>query len=196
LIKIKNPEDDFSGFNQRYPVSMQNYSFEQLIHFVETQNLAIVLSILNKNIDISLNSSKSEAVLIGEELKIQSNKFKLLLEEEKTKRDPKIPFPNISELQDYRNEELQHKIDLNDSHLPNIVCHTIRNANEGLCIDISEDSALIACGFEDSVIRIFEVTTNNDYIELIGHSGAVYCVSISPDTKLLISGSEDTCIRL
>ena len=196
LSKITDQNDDKGIFKEKYKISIQKYSFNQLIHFIETHNLAIILSIINKNLEIDLTLSPSETVLLGKELKILNSKSLLILEEEKSKKDIKIPLPSIVHLNESRNIESQNKAYLSESDMPNIICYTIRNANEALCIDVSENGAILACGFEDSTIRIFEIQETRDGIELIGHNGSVLSVSISPDLNLLISGSDDSCIRL
>lgn len=193
LAKIQHPGDDLGIFSHKYHLTMQSYSYSQLIHFVETHELVIILSILNKNLEISLTPKSSQAVLLGKELKIQQNKFHLSLDDPKPSQ--KLPLPSFALLQDLRSQECDHKRDLS-SHIPDIVCFTVRNANEALCMDITEDSLLIACGFEDSVIRTFATQGPGILDTLIGHSGAVFSVSFSPDSTLLVSGSEDCSIRL
>ena len=92
-------------------------------------------------------------------------------------------------------------------------------------VTISDDSSLIAAGFEDGLIRIFSVgsdrlkemktpaelemverdrmdlesilkLSNDNCRSLIGHSGSVFGVSISPRRDFLVSGGEDGTVRL
>ena len=92
-------------------------------------------------------------------------------------------------------------------------------------VTISDDSSLIATGFEDGLIRIFSVgsdrlkemktpaelemverdrmdlesilkLSNDNCRSLIGHSGSVFGVSISPRRDFLVSGGEDGTVRL
>lgn len=193
LGKIRSEEEIPKIFNEKYEISMQHYSFSQLMHFVETEDLVIVLSILNKNLKINLTNHGSQTVLLGKELKIQNSRANLLLEE--NSKTQKIPLPLTTGITEQRVSESQGKVDLKEN-FPNVICHTIRNANEAVCIDITEDSSLIACGFDDSVIRLYEVYSTLIMKELIGHSGAVFSVSFAPDKNLLVSGSEDCMVRL
>lgn len=196
LQKIKKVEDDIGIYKQRYFITMQNYSFNQLMNFLESNGLVIVLAIINKHLDIRLTEEQSQAVLLGEDLKAQSSKIQLWLDEDRVRKEAKVPLPNIESLTEYRGRELSCKVSTSEAYLPDIVFHTIRNANEALCIDISEDTSLIACGFDDSVIRVFQVGSKSSPVHLIGHTGAVYSLSISPQASTMISGSEDTTIRL
>ena len=90
---------------------------------------------------------------------------------------------------------------------------------------ISDDSTLIAAGFEDGLIRLFSIgaeklkelktleeletmerermdlenvlkATGDDCRSLVGHSGSVFGVSISPRRDFLVSGGEDGTVRL
>ncbi|OMJ91935.1 hypothetical protein SteCoe_5359 [Stentor coeruleus] len=196
LVKIRSPEDPLGDFSNKCKVSIQKYSFNQLIHFLESQNLVIILSILNQNIEIDLSPSQSQAVLLGEELSIQNSKTQVTLYEERGKKEPKVPLPYIADILEQRSSETNLRIINKPETLPSVICHTIRNANEALCIDMSEDSLMMAAGFDDSVIRVFYVSKSKIPEELIGHSGAVYSVSIAPRSDFLVSGSEDATIRL
>ena len=92
-------------------------------------------------------------------------------------------------------------------------------------ITISDDSTVLAAGFEDGCIRVNAIGNDNlreikslpqlemldkDRLELdnilqvseaatrklLGHTGAVYGVSISPRKDFLVSGGEDGTVRL
>lgn len=196
LVKIRNSEQDFGIFSQRYCISIDSYSFSQMIYFLETHSLVIILKIINKNFQIDLKPSNCPAFLLGKDLKIQTNKTGLVLEEEKIKRENKVPLPTTVEIQQISGSETKEKIVLRPDSQLTIVCHTVRNANEALCLDVSKDSTLLVAGFEDSIIRVFWLVTSKFPFELIGHSGAVFSVSISPLNDLLISGSDDCSIKL
>lgn len=196
LIKIKHPDQDFGIFSQRYSISMNSYSFSQLIYFLETHSLVIILGILNKNFHIDLKPSNSPAFLLGKDLRIQANKNVLALEEEKIRRENKVPMPNVAAIQQARDLEVNERVVLGMDSGVSVICHTVRNANEALCVDVSKDSTLMAAGFEDSVIRVFWIVGGKVMSELVGHSGAVFAVSISPLGDLLVSGSDDCSIKL
>ena len=90
---------------------------------------------------------------------------------------------------------------------------------------ISDDSTLIAAGFEEGLIRLFSIGSetlkelktvdelenmNKDNMDmenilkasgencrsLVGHAGSVFGISISPRRDFLVSGGEDGTIRL
>jgi WD40 repeat protein len=64
----------------------------------------------------------------------------------------------------------------------------------------SRDNKLLACGGEDSVVRVYEFdkpdfTSSKLVVELTGHIDSVNSIDISPDKKMLISSSADkSCI--
>lgn len=90
-----------------------------------------------------------------------------------------------------------------------ILCYTFTNTYEdGLnCSAISEDGSLVAAGFGDSSVRIWDAATSSietggrassEYgrSRLIGHSGPVYAVDWTKCGRFVLSGSEDGCLRL
>ena len=196
LQKIKSSDQDLGVFSQRYPISMDSFSFSQLVYYLETHSLIIILSIINKNLSVNLKSSDTPAVLLGKDLKTQSNKLNLLLDEEKIKKENKIPLPNLTQLNQIRSTELKERKVLNNDSSLSIVCHTIRNANEANCVDVSEDCKWIAAGFDDSAIRVFYIPETSTGVELISHAGPVFSVSFSPLADFLISGSDDAYVKL
>ncbi|XP_063901545.1 transcription initiation factor TFIID subunit 5-like [Zophobas morio] len=143
----------------------------------------------------------------------------------------RIPLPKLTEREVTRRvnafQESSVKVNLSSSSLPSICMYTFFNTNGGMnCMDISEDSSLMAAGFSDSQIRVWSLTgtflyelKSNEELDdledsefdynslfdkstgslcktLIGHSGPVFAVKFSPDNRFLISCSEDTTARL
>ncbi|KAI5121598.1 hypothetical protein M0805_009469 [Coniferiporia weirii] len=65
------------------------------------------------------------------------------------------------------------------------------------CAVFSPDGRYIACGLNDSTIRICDAQTGNAVGQPItGHSDSVVSVAYSPDGKHIVSGSEDETIRV
>jgi transcription initiation factor TFIID subunit 5 len=78
------------------------------------------------------------------------------------------------------------------------------------CVDITRDASVVAGGYADSSIKVWDLQKDHqrifgtgkeeaptsrkrstDYVQLLGHSGPVYACSFSPDNQYLISASED-----
>lgn len=89
-----------------------------------------------------------------------------------------------------------------------ILCYTFTNTKgDGLnCSSVTDDGAVVAAGFADSSVRIWDarssVTSRNEggfsgrAIRLIGHSGPVYDVDWSMCGRFVLSGGEDGSARL
>jgi len=120
-------------------------------------------------------------------------------------------------------KDLCKRVSLNKNYLPSICCYTVQNTYEGMtCSEISNDSTLLACGYNDSYIDIHSLSKNplrklknsselskidikgkdekfediGETIRLIGHSGPVYSIKFCSSNKYLISASQDCTIRL
>jgi len=127
-----------------------------------------------------------------------------------------IPIPPENEtLEVKRLEDLRRRVALSSTSLPSICFFTFLNAHNSInCVDIARDASVVAGGFSDSSIKVWdlqkdhqrifgkekEVSTarkrTTDYVRLLGHSGPVYSCSFSPDNQYLISASEDNTARL
>lgn len=59
-------------------------------------------------------------------------------------------------------------------------------------VAISRCGKLVAVGYEDSVIRLWNSEYENPLLRLHQHSESVLCIAFSPDLKILASGSSDT----
>lgn len=55
---------------------------------------------------------------------------------------------------------------------------------------------LLACGGEDSMVRVWDVQTGEIWQTFCGHSNRIWSVSWSPGGQILASGSEDRTIKL
>lgn len=58
------------------------------------------------------------------------------------------------------------------------------------------DGQMLAAGYDDHQIRLWEIGTQLAAFTLPGHSGCVYSVAWSPDGQSLVSASADTTLRL
>lgn len=92
------------------------------------------------------------------------------------------------------------------------LCCAVASIN---CVDITRDASVVAGGYADSSIKVWDLQKDHqrifgtgkeeaptsrkrstDYVQLLGHSGPVYACSFSPDNQYLISASEDNTARL
>ncbi len=65
----------------------------------------------------------------------------------------------------------------------------------GLGVAFSPDGRLAARG-HGQVIKVWDVVSGQDRLELVGHTAAVKSIQFSPDGRLLISGGSDGAVRL
>ncbi|KAI7989150.1 Transcription initiation factor TFIID subunit 5 [Camellia lanceoleosa] len=122
-------------------------------------------------------------------------------------------------------EDLRNRVQLSSSALPSVSFYTFINTHNGLnCSSISHDGSLVAGGFSDSSLKVWDMAKfgqqtgssilqgENDfatsehvlgadggkryYTLFRGHSGPVYSASFSPFGDFLLSSSSDSTIRL
>nr|XP_018685033.1 PREDICTED: transcription initiation factor TFIID subunit 5 isoform X2 [Musa acuminata subsp. malaccensis] len=117
-------------------------------------------------------------------------------------------------------EDLRNRVQLSSSALPSICFYTFINAHNGLnCSAISHDGSLVAGGFSDSSLKVWDMSKigqsakpgENDsipsehflgtegegpYTLFHGHSGPIYSATFSPLGDFLLSSSSDSTIRL
>lgn len=168
-----------------------------------------------------------ESVLSSEQYKydhLETYVLQLKKQRESKKVESKIkPTPSQINAQIEKLKDLCKRVSLNKNYLPSICCYTVQNTYEGMtCSEISQDSSLLACGYNDSYIDIHSLTKNQlrklknsselskidikgkddkmedvgEVVRLIGHSGPVYSLKFSSSNKFLLSGSADGTIRL
>lgn len=219
LSSIKTPNDLDSDFlkkhyfqglddnSTKYLVAVRKSSLLLLMSFIEEKQLTGLIKIINEHIEvcICLEGSKDYPVLISDP-EVYKNKSFLSLNvqiEEDKRREVKVPLPALNlkylSTKGFENDE---KIDLIKG-LPYIICHNVKiggvSSSSCSCIDISEDGSLIVAGFEDSVIRVWNLcNVTKNYYSLIGHSTGILSLTLSPcpEKTLLISSSDDGEIRL
>jgi transcription initiation factor TFIID subunit 5 len=130
------------------------------------------------------------------------------------------PSQIVSEIEKLK--DLCRRVSVNKNHLPSICCYTVHNTYEGLtCVEISNDSKILACGYKDSYIDIHSISDkpllklktstelgksdakSGDMFEevgttqrLVGHSGPVYGVKFFSTNKSLLSCSQDCTVRM
>ncbi|KAK9479033.1 WD40-repeat-containing domain protein [Lipomyces japonicus] len=100
------------------------------------------------------------------------------------------------------------KIGSVEASLPSVCMYTFHNTYDGLnTLQFSEDSTLVAGGFDDSYVKVWSLkgdkirsalknSVPSSSKRLVGHAGPVYGVSFSSDNKYLLSCSEDRTARL
>nr|XP_043629689.1 transcription initiation factor TFIID subunit 5 [Erigeron canadensis]XP_043629690.1 transcription initiation factor TFIID subunit 5 [Erigeron canadensis] len=137
---------------------------------------------------------------------------------------PELALPTISaDVENSILEDLRNRVQLSSSTLPSVCFYTFINTHNGLnCTSISHDGSLVAGGFSDSSLKVWDVaklgrmgssmqneidpalSENNvgsnggkrPYTLYQGHSGPVYSASFSPMGDFLLSSSSDSTIRL
>ncbi|XP_043807869.1 transcription initiation factor TFIID subunit 5 isoform X2 [Manihot esculenta] len=137
-----------------------------------------------------------------------------------------LPLPVIStEVEQSILEDLRNRVQLSSAALPSVSFYTFINTRNGLnCSSISQDGSLVAGGFSDSSLKIWDMAKlgqqssnsvlqgENDtapsehvlgpngvkrsYTLFQGHSGPVYSATFSPIGDFILSSSADTTIRL
>mmetsp|Transcript_5675 Transcript_5675/g.6154 ORF Transcript_5675/g.6154 Transcript_5675/m.6154 type:complete len:662 (+) Transcript_5675:56-2041(+) len=169
---------------------------------------------------------KTDAMEVDGENEKEKNARKRKREEmEAAQVKPKVPIPSIAKLNQLRVKEELDRVALSSKQLPSIACYTFFNTYDGLnCVAISDDCSLVAGGFEDSSIRIWDLqkgqsawevqatrfkngqsdgraieyrrTSDAKYARLVAHYGAVFSLDFSVDNQYLLSSSCDATVRL
>ncbi|CAL8995887.1 unnamed protein product [Prunus brigantina] len=121
-------------------------------------------------------------------------------------------------------EDLRNRVQLSSSALPSVSFYTFINTHNGLnCASISHDGSLVAGGFSDSSLKVWDMakigqqgvdslqgengTTSSEqvlgsnggkrpYTLFQGHSGPVYSATFNPLGDFILSSSADSTVRL
>ncbi|KAL5074444.1 hypothetical protein RYX36_013428 [Vicia faba] len=139
---------------------------------------------------------------------------------------PELPLPTIpTEVEHSILEDLRNRVQLSNVALPSVSFYTFINTHNGLsCSSISHDGSLVAGGFSDSSLKVWDMaklgqqpssslsqgdndTAQNEqiigksggkrqYTLFQGHSGPVYAASFCPVGDFLLSSSADSTVRL
>ncbi|KAM6592321.1 hypothetical protein CsatA_000024 [Cannabis sativa] len=137
---------------------------------------------------------------------------------------PELPLPTIPvEVEQSILDDLRNRVQLSGVALPSVSFYTFINAHNGLnCSTISHDGSLVAAGFSDSSLKIWDMEklgqqsvgsvlqgddnatpvefgsngVKRPYTLFQGHSGPVYSASFSPMGDFILSSSADSTIRL
>ncbi|XP_022936938.1 transcription initiation factor TFIID subunit 5 isoform X3 [Cucurbita maxima] len=139
---------------------------------------------------------------------------------------PELALPIITtEVEQSILEDLRNRVQLSSVALPSVSFYTFINTHNGLnCSSISHDGALVAGGFSDSSLKVWDMAKlgqqagntvlqdENDmstsdpvtghtsgkrsYTLFQGHSGPVHSATFSPIGDFVLSSSADTTIRL
>ncbi|KAI3455150.1 hypothetical protein Pfo_011813 [Paulownia fortunei] len=138
---------------------------------------------------------------------------------------PELPLPVMPmEVEHSILEDLRNRVQLSSMALPSISFYTFINTHNGLnCASISHDGSLVAGGFSDSSLMVWdmaklgqqnghsfqgesELTPNEhmpssnaggrSYTLFRGHAGPVHSATFSPFGDFFLSSSSDSTIRL
>ncbi|XP_057466815.1 transcription initiation factor TFIID subunit 5-like isoform X2 [Actinidia eriantha] len=139
---------------------------------------------------------------------------------------PELTLPVMpTEIEHSILEDLRNRVQLSSVALPSVSFYTFVNTHNGLnCSSISYDGSLVAGGFSDSSLKLWDMAKlghqisssilqgENDsapsehvlgpngrkrsYTLFRGHSGPVYSASFSPVGDFLLSSSSDSTVRL
>ncbi|PSS20947.1 Transcription initiation factor TFIID subunit like [Actinidia chinensis var. chinensis] len=139
---------------------------------------------------------------------------------------PELTLPVMpTEIEHSILEDLRNRVQLSSVALPSVSFYTFVNTHNGLnCSSISYDGSLVAGGFSDSSLKLWDMAKlgqqtsssilqgENDsapsehvlgtngrkrsYTLFRGHSGPVYSASFSPFGDFLLSSSSDSTVRL
>ncbi|XP_021755176.1 transcription initiation factor TFIID subunit 5-like isoform X2 [Chenopodium quinoa] len=139
---------------------------------------------------------------------------------------PELPLPAIPiEVEHSILEDLRNRVQLSSVALPSVSFYTFINTHNSLnCASISHDGSLVAGGFSDSSLKVWDMSqlgqqtstsalqgekdaagneqmlgTNGvkrPYTLFQGHSGPVYSASFSPLGDFILSSSADSTVRL
>ncbi|CAK9146984.1 unnamed protein product [Ilex paraguariensis] len=121
-------------------------------------------------------------------------------------------------------EDLRNRVQLSSIALPSVSFYTFINTHNGLnCSSISADGSMVAGGFSDSSLKVWDMAKlgqqtgssilqgedsasgehelgphdgRRSYTLFQGHSGPVYSATFSPFGDFLLSSSSDSTIRL
>ncbi|XWS26165.1 hypothetical protein CRYUN_Cryun26dG0007400 [Craigia yunnanensis] len=122
-------------------------------------------------------------------------------------------------------EDLRNRVQLSNAAFPSVSFYTFLNTHNGLnCSSISHDGSLVAGGFSDSLLKVWDMaklgqqagssvlqgengSTSSEHVVgpnggkrsytlFQGHSGPVYSATFSPHGDFILSSSADKTIRL
>ncbi|XP_058067620.1 transcription initiation factor TFIID subunit 5 isoform X2 [Magnolia sinica] len=139
---------------------------------------------------------------------------------------PELALPTMStEVEHSILEDLRNRVQLSSLALPSISFYTFINTHNGLnCSSISHDGSLVAGGFSDSSLKVWDMSKigrqantinvqgenesvpseqllgsedgKRSYTLFQGHAGPVYSTTFSPLGDFILSSSSDSTIRL
>lgn len=197
---------------------------------IEEQRMGIDAYVEGYPLDLNtslVSTECEESILASEQYRydhLETYVLQLKKQRESKKMDSKVkPSPSQINAQIEKLKDLCKRVSLNKNYLPSICCYTVQNTYEGMtCSEISPDSTMLACGYNDSYIDIHSLTKTSlkklknsselskidikgkdekfeemgEVVRLIGHSGPVYGLKFCSSNKYLVSGSADGTVRL
>lgn len=205
----------------KYLVKLTDDCYEYLSRFLKNMDHTTLLQLLNLCIDIEVQLGDQPTKKLNFDYSFnpstgQSPKKEIEGQNEK--------IENLKALTALK--EVIRKVRTDTPSLPSVCLYTLTSAAHGLsAVSISHDENLLACGFEDSSIRLWamspkllvseqspvnvsrihlacdaenNVEANNkgsDMKVLRAHGGPVYDVDFVPNTEVLLSCSGDSTVR-
>ncbi|KAF6171286.1 hypothetical protein GIB67_036954 [Kingdonia uniflora] len=139
---------------------------------------------------------------------------------------PELALPTVStEDEQLLLEDLRNRVQLSSMALPSVCFYTFINTHNGLnCSSISHDGSLVAGGFSDSSLKVWDMAKigqqantstlqgengmtsseqvlgaedgRRSYTLFQGHSGPIYSATFNPLGDFILSSSSDSTIRL
>ncbi|GAA5808931.1 hypothetical protein MFLAVUS_002330 [Mucor flavus] len=223
----------------KYNIRISSIPFELFLSYMQDNKFLNLIRLVNQHLNIHLVTGKltpASAGGISEEEGIighnndqieefhEINSIQNDVVMNKVKEEVLVDSFNLDEIaahHSYRStdiqaeleslSELRKRVSLGSAALPSVCLYTFHNTHDLLnCLTISEDTVLVAGGFSESYIKVWnlkgkklksksereEGLAGTQYKKMIGHAGPVYGLSFSHDNKYLISCSEDQTVRL
>ncbi|XP_071496090.1 TAF5-like RNA polymerase II p300/CBP-associated factor-associated factor 65 kDa subunit 5L [Diadema antillarum] len=156
----------------KYVVEVGDEALQYLLRFLQSRDTTAILGIINLHIDIKVRHSPASSLQEdGDEYPTQpssssstSNSSSSSLkaatgaakkeEKEKEGEDEARRAAHLAEI----NSTID-KVQRGPPSLPSIILYSVLNAYQGLsCVSISDDSQLLAGGFEDSAVRVWSLS--------------------------------------
>lgn len=140
-----------------------------LIYAIEQFNSKYALRLIEGGADINMQDDVGESPLFMAEYRNLENVASALRKKGAGLKSPGFPV----------------ELSLPMGHIGNITCFSI-----------SPDERTIISGDDNSIIKMWEVSSGKEIRTFKGHGAEILCLSISPDGRTFISGSADKTIIL
>nr|XP_054756354.1 TAF5-like RNA polymerase II p300/CBP-associated factor-associated factor 65 kDa subunit 5L [Lytechinus pictus] len=145
-------------------VEIGDDAVQYLLRFLQSRDNSVLLSIINLHVDIKVRYSVPTSLQEGGEEFPQASSSSSSLSsaskqtsEEPKKEDNKREVEREAFLSELR--ATIDKVQRGPPSVPSIILYSVLNAYQGLsCVSFSDDSQMLAGGFEDSAVRLWSLT--------------------------------------